>query len=140
MLYRKPDWAYTEDYEEFNDAWNELAGPIREATGWKLHSFNPPYLSFVADITSTIAPQVQIPVVFARALSKALSVTVLERYEDLLFAQRAGELTPAQDNELSQLEGGLCARLPARTEFEQDLAFFAKLLRERMEKEQMREE
>ena len=63
---------------------------------------------------------------------------VQDRYEELLFAQRAGKLTPAQEEELALLESDLSAAMPARTKYEQDLAFFANLLRKKWMEETKR--
>jgi len=62
---------------------------------------------------------------------------LLEEYEELLLAHRAGKLKPAQEEELAQLENDLNARMtgsrdaPEQQELEQDLVFFADLLREK---------
>jgi len=62
---------------------------------------------------------------------------LLEEYEELLLAHRAGKLKPAQEEELAQLENDLNARMtgsrdaPEQRELEQDLVFFADLLREK---------
>jgi len=62
---------------------------------------------------------------------------LLEEYEELLLAHRAGELEPAQEEELTQLENDLNARMigshdaPKQQEIKADLAFFANLLREK---------
>ncbi len=61
----------------------------------------------------------------------------LEEYEELLLAHRAGKLKPAHEKRLAQLENDLNARMtgsrdaPEQRELEQDLAFFADLLREK---------
>jgi predicted ATP-binding protein involved in virulence len=62
---------------------------------------------------------------------------LLEEYEELLLAHRAGKLKPAQEEDLAQLENDLNARMtgsrdaPEQRELEQDLVFFADLLREK---------
>ena len=39
--YRKPDGTYTENVDEYIDAWDELKKPICEALGWEAHGMNP---------------------------------------------------------------------------------------------------
>ena len=62
---------------------------------------------------------------------------LLEEYEELLLAHRADKLEPAQEERLTQLENDLNARMtgsrdaPEQRELEQDLAFFADLLRKK---------
>jgi predicted ATP-binding protein involved in virulence len=62
---------------------------------------------------------------------------LLEEYEELLLAHRAGKLKPAQEEELAKLENDLNARMsgsrdaPEQRKLEQDLVFFAGLLREK---------
>lgn len=70
-MYRKPDGTPTADTQEYIESWKNLAGPIEEATGWRLTSFDP-LLSFVDTSTKHWWGCVQITVAFAQALSKAL--------------------------------------------------------------------
>jgi len=61
---------------------------------------------------------------------------LLEEYEELLLAHRAGKLKPTQEERLAQVEDDLNIRMadshdtPKQRELEQDLAFFANQLRE----------
>lgn len=61
---------------------------------------------------------------------------LLEEYEELLLAHRAGKLKPTQEERLAQVEDDLNIRMadsrdsPEQQKLEQDLAFFANQLRE----------
>ena len=63
---RLPDGILTDDFDEYVDAWQGIANPIEDATGWHLYGFDPT-LSF-----SNGKAVVQMPVDFAKDLSDAL--------------------------------------------------------------------
>jgi len=91
---------------------------VPHVRGWAVG----PVLTDLFDLTSLRDPE---------------TARLLEEYEKLLLAHRAGKLKPAQEDELAQLENELNARMaggrdaPEQRELDRDLAFFAELLREK---------
>lgn len=70
---RLPNDTYTNDDDEYCDAWHTLAKPIEEATGTKIHSFDPS-ISFCDHKSSSMSWNVvQLPVWFVERLNAALA-------------------------------------------------------------------
>jgi len=70
---RLPNNTYTVDVDEYSDAWHTLAKPIEEATGTKIHSFDPT-ISFCDHKQSSMSRNVvQLPVWFIERLNVALA-------------------------------------------------------------------
>ncbi len=53
-LYKLPSGKYTDDIEEFIKSWEEFCKPFCEATGSRIHSFDPGVAIILEDNTTVV--------------------------------------------------------------------------------------